>query len=109
VRWLCLALGLVWSSAALAASKEPLYVPTPNWIAALAADTPTKPAEGAPFQILVSDTQARLGVDGDEVYSRLKVKVLRPEALAIGNLRLQWNQPPMILGCTPSGCIVMAR
>jgi len=91
VKWLWLVLGLVWSTSALAASKEPLYVPAPGWVAPPAPDTPSTAAQGAPFQILVGETQARFGADVEEVYSRVKIKVLRPEALAVGNLTLQWN------------------
>jgi len=82
---------LLAAGAAQAASKQVQYGPAPAWVAAAPKPTDTPTPEGAPLRMVYSDTQTRLGPDGDEMYVAYRVRLLTPEALTLGNVRGAWN------------------
>lgn len=79
------------TSVALPANKDVLYGPEPAWV--IPAPTPTSgdvPTEAA-YRIEYSDSQMRLSQMGVEVFQAFKIRILKPEALSLGNLSLSWN------------------
>lgn len=79
------------AGSAQAASSVVQYGPAPAWISPPPGRTATKPPEGAAVQVLYVDTQTRLGADGDEFYRAYRLKILKPEALALGNISAMWS------------------
>lgn len=67
------------------------YGPAPTWIAPPPAPTTSAAAGDVPFRFIYSDQQVRVGAAGQEKYGGFRVRILKPEALAIGNVRLTWN------------------
>jgi len=82
---------LAMAGSAQAASSVVQYGPAPTWISPPPAQSPTKAPEGAAVQVLYVDTQTRLGADGDEFYSAYRLKILKPEALPLGNISAMWS------------------
>lgn len=79
------------ASSAGAASREVLYDAAPAWVRPPPAETQGSSPAGAPARIVYSDQQVHLGKNGAENYSAYRIKILRPEALAAGNLVAAWN------------------
>jgi hypothetical protein len=51
----------------------------------------SEPAQGeAPFRIVYQDIQERLADGADETFNSYRIKILRPEALSLGNISLAW-------------------
>jgi hypothetical protein len=82
---------LLAAGSAQAASKQVQYGPPPAWVIPAPNPTETPTPEGAPMRLVYSDLQTRLGPDADEMYVAYRVKLLTPEALALGNTRGVWN------------------
>ncbi len=71
--------------------KEVQYGPEPAWnrpISAAALDT--KPSD-AVFRIVYQDSQQRVEEGTSEFYSAYRIKILKPEALELGNIRVAWS------------------
>jgi len=82
---------LAAAGSAHAGSRTVLYGPAPSWISPPPAPTGTAAPDGAAVQVLYTDTQIRIGADGDEFYTAYRMKILKPEALSIGNVSAVWN------------------
>ncbi|WP_165190225.1 DUF3857 domain-containing transglutaminase family protein [Caulobacter soli] len=82
---------LLAAGSAQAASKQVQYGPPPAWTAPAPTPTEAPTPEGAPVRVIYNDLQTRLGPDGDEMFVSYRVKLLTPEALALGNTRAAWN------------------
>ena len=82
---------LAMAGSAQAASSVVQYGPAPTWISPPPVQAGDKPPEGAAVQVLYVDTQTRLGSDGDEFYRAYRLKILKPEALALGNISAMWS------------------
>jgi hypothetical protein len=85
------ALMLTAAAPVWAGSRNVLTAPAPAWV--LAPPQPT--AEPAPpdavFRFVYNDTQLSIGADGQSQYTAYRVKLLKPEALAFGNISLVWS------------------
>lgn len=67
------------------------YAKAPDWVVAAPPSTAGQSAPGAAFQFDYNDTQVRAAAGGTETYTDYRIKVLKPEALALGNLTLNWQ------------------
>jgi hypothetical protein len=73
---------LIWIGH-LAADESPTQpaVPVPAWVREEAVDLTTPPATSVPGQILLSDQQDRLTVDGSESYRRIVIRLLNVQGV----------------------------
>jgi Domain of Unknown Function with PDB structure (DUF3857)/Transglutaminase-like superfamily len=78
-------------SASNAANKEVQYAGTPAWVIAVPAPTDSPTPDGASYRVVYSDNQVRFGPDGVEAFQAYRLKLLRPDALAAGNISLTWS------------------
>jgi hypothetical protein len=76
---------------AQADKKEVRYAPEAGWIAPLPAPTSADTPAGAATRVVYSDNQVFLGSNGMEVYQAIRIRILKPEALQVGNLSITWN------------------
>jgi len=74
-----------------AGQNEVQYVEAPSWVVPVPAPTNSRTVDGAPFRVIHSDNQIHLGPDGLEAFQAYRVKILRPEALAAGNISVSWS------------------
>src|SRR5690348_2464408 len=73
-----------------ATSSEVIYGKPPAWILPPPNGTSAAAPEGAPVRIEYSDTQVRVIGDGSETYSAYRLKLLKPDALNLGNIVATW-------------------
>jgi hypothetical protein len=85
------ALVATMSGAVVAASKDVQYGKAPAWVIPPPSVTSTTSPAGAPLRVEYQDFQIRSGTDGEEIYSAWRLRVLKPEGLAVGNVSLTWN------------------
>ncbi len=76
---------------AQSADKEVLYGPEAAWVAPVPSPTAGETPEGAAYRVVYSDNQIHLGPKGLEVYQAFRFRILKPEALSIGNVSVSWN------------------
>ncbi|THD58268.1 DUF3857 domain-containing protein [Phenylobacterium sp.] len=87
-----LGLGLAMAAGVVRAEEaQPDYGPPPAWVKPPPPDTRQAPPAGALLQVLMRDSQAKLGPEGDAQYLETRFKLLTPEALDAGNLNLVWD------------------
>lgn len=72
-------------------NKEVRYAPEASWIAPVPAPTLAEAPAGAAVRVAYSDYQIFLGSNGMEVYQAFRMRILKPEALQVGNLSITWN------------------
>ena len=72
-------------------SREVIYGPAPAWVLPPPQSTGAAPVPGAAFQADYSDTQVRAANGATETYLDYRLKILKPEALALGNLTAAWQ------------------
>jgi hypothetical protein len=89
-------LGAVWivmatAGSAAAAAPEVRYAPPAEWVVPPAQTTATPAPAGAALHFLYSDTQVRVGPSGEERYFAYHVRLLKPEALQLGNISVAWS------------------
>lgn len=77
--------------AAAPAPGQVRYAPAGAWVL-----PPPVPTEGAvrpdaPFRFIYTDQQVRIGPAGEESYSAFRMRILKPEALQIGNVSIGWK------------------
>jgi hypothetical protein len=72
-------------------SSEVRYGPEPAWALRAPAATSLSAPEGAAARFIYSDSQIRIGPKGTEFFLAHRLKVLKPEGLAVGNIALAWN------------------
>ena len=80
-----------WAGAAVAADL-PQYAPAPAWVQPIAIPKTAPSAEGGALQPLLQDEQSFYGLDGDQVFSEIAIKVLSSQGLQnAGNIAINWN------------------
>jgi Domain of Unknown Function with PDB structure (DUF3857)/Transglutaminase-like superfamily len=79
------------ASASNAANKEVQYTGTPSWVIAVPTATDSPTPDGVSYRVVYSDTQIRFGPDGVEAFQGYRLKLLRPDGLAAGNISLTWS------------------
>jgi hypothetical protein len=67
------------------------YAEAPAWAEPPPIPTETASPAEAPLRVIYSDTQTRVLPSGVETFSALRIRVLKPEALPVGNLAVVWN------------------
>src|SRR4051794_19042959 len=85
------ALALLVPGAARAGSNEVLYAKAPDWVTARPSPTTTLPPSGAQMRVDYEDFQIHAGPDGQEFFTAWRMRILKPEALAVGNVALNWS------------------
>lgn len=70
--------------------NEVRYGAAPSWVRPINGYAIAKPSE-AMFRLVYQDSQERVGNGQLESYSAYRVKILKPEALALGNIRIVWS------------------
>jgi hypothetical protein len=79
------------SGTARAESNDVLYARAPAWVSAVPSPTTTAPPAGAAVRVAYQDFQIHAGPNGDEIFSASRMRILKPEALEVGNVSLTWN------------------
>src|SRR5512138_2842197 len=88
---LVVAMAFAVASLAHAGQKEVQYTEPPSWIVPAPAPTESPTPDGAPLRVVYSDTQIHAGPDGLETFHAYRLKLLRPEALEVGNILVSWH------------------
>lgn len=86
--FLCLSLGLL--PQAVQAASVIRYGEIPEW----AQDPPVRsgsPASEGAVDVRFNDAQVRITDTGTSNFTRYRIKLLRPEALTLGNINVAWN------------------
>ena len=73
------------------ASKEVLYGKEPGWVVPRPAPTTTAAPSGAPVRTEHFDVQIHAGPAANEVFTAWRVRILKPEGLAVGTVVATWN------------------
>src|SRR5262249_34967074 len=63
----------------------------PGWTLPPPVPSATAAPDGAALRIIYSDNQVRIGAQGPENFLAYRVKILKPEALAVGSVSVAWN------------------
>ncbi len=88
---LIVAMVVTFAGPSQAGNKEVQYAELPKWVVPVPQPTESKVAEGTAFRIVYSDNQIHFGPDGIESFEAYRLKIVRPEALAAGNISLSWS------------------
>lgn len=72
-------------------NKDVRYASEASWVAPVPSPTPAETPPGAALRVVYSDNQVYLGSNGMEAYQALRIRILKPEALQVGNLSVTWN------------------
>lgn len=78
-------------AAPAAAPDNVRYGPPMNWVAPPPASSETPAPLEAPVRFAYIDTQVHIDSDGERTYQAYRVKILKPEALPLGNINLAWQ------------------
>ncbi|PWT85902.1 MAG: transglutaminase [Acidobacteria bacterium] len=78
-------------AASNAADKEVQYAAPPSWVLPVPTPTDAKTPDGASYRVVYSDNQIHFGSNGIEAFQAYRLKILRADALAAGNITLTWN------------------
>lgn len=89
LKWLLLS-AVALCSPALAAS-DPAYGPLPEWATTQPLIVKPRTGEAASIDLLLWDTQIRLGANGIETVVHYAVRLNDAQALASGNLAVMWD------------------
>lgn len=79
------------SSAHSANPREIKYEAVPSWVLPPPATLPDAAQTSAPFQIIYQESEERALADSIESFTAYRVKILKPEALAFGNVTITWS------------------
>lgn len=92
-RYVALACAALFLSAAAGADapKEVQYGPAPDWVHPIKVDAHDGASTDAVLRVVYQDRQDRVGNGTRESYTAYRVKILKPQALALGNIALQWS------------------
>jgi uncharacterized protein DUF3857/transglutaminase superfamily protein len=71
--------------------REVQYGPAPDWVRPAPAVVPSSNPGDAAFRIVYQDDEERVRKGTLETYSAYRIKILRPEALALGNIQMVWS------------------
>ena len=84
-----LALGAAGSARA---ADQVIYAPPAAWVKPLPIPETPPATDGSPIQVLLQDTQTRMGAEGEEYYIEAVVRILKPEGLAaMANIKQEWS------------------
>lgn len=72
-------------------SRELIYGPVPAWVTAPPAPSAGRTPDGALFRAVYADQQVHVTRDTQEEYQASRIKLLSADALAIGNITLEWS------------------
>lgn len=72
-------------------SKTILYGPAPKWLAPLPEPVARDEPVDGPAEVVYSDVQAHLQNGRAMLHSATRIRLLKPEALQLGNMSLVWN------------------
>ena len=86
-----IAIGLVIAGKAEAGSREVLYGKMPDWAEAAPTASADATPPGGTVRVIYTDTQVHLGADADDSLTAYRMKILSPEALALGKVTAVWN------------------
>jgi hypothetical protein len=70
--------------------REVQYGPFPDWVRPVSGAAEPKPSDAA-FRVIYQDTEQRAQQGMLETFSGYRVKILKPEALAFGNISVLWS------------------
>jgi hypothetical protein len=79
------------ASASNAANKDVQYAGPPTWAIPVPTPTESQTPNGASYRVVYSDNQLRFGSAGIEAFQAYRLKILRADALAAGNITLSWS------------------
>ncbi len=82
---------LVTSAARADSPKEVQSGPVPAWVSSAPVNTTVQLPNDALLRFSYQDTQERINNGTVEIYTSYRVKILKPEALAMGNIGLGWS------------------
>jgi hypothetical protein len=93
IGYAALASGALFVSAKASAqsNKEVHYGPAPAWVATPSVSSSTQQLSDNPLRFVYQDNQQRVIKGTEETYTAYRVKLLKAEALALGNIRLSWS------------------
>lgn len=94
MRWTSLAAGLclpLGAQAQTLKAREVNYAPAASWVVPAPTPTSTPSLPGSAYRIDYSDTQVHAANGGTETFADYRLKILKPEALSLGNLTLTWQ------------------
>lgn len=72
-------------------ARDVQYGAAPEWVRAVATPTADVKQSDAMFRMVYQDTQERVTAGTLESYDSYRIKILKPEALPLGNIRLAWS------------------
>jgi hypothetical protein len=76
---------------AAAPANKIAYAPPAAWVRPPPSPTDAATPPEAPFRFIYNDQQVRLGPDGEELFTAYRVRILKPEALTLGQVGVVWN------------------
>lgn len=79
------------AEAAPSADQEVRYGAAPSWLLPPPAPTAAPTPAEAPVRVAWIDSQLRVTEAGQEIHSAYRIRILKPEALAAGNISVEWN------------------
>lgn len=85
------ALVLAAAGPVCAQSRTVLTAPAPGWVLNPPQATAGPTLPDAVFRFIYNDMQLFIGPEGQSQYTAYRVKLLKPEALAFGNVSLVWS------------------
>jgi len=87
-----LAAALFVSAPVLAdAPRQVLYGPAPAWVRTISPTAADAQPSDAAFRIIYQDLQERVDKGKLESYTAYRIRILKPEALALGNIQIVWS------------------
>jgi hypothetical protein len=78
------------ATAGAADLRDIQYGAAHDWILPSPSISPVSQQSDAPFRILYQDTEERISSGGTDTFSAYRVKILKPEALTLGNVNVLW-------------------
>ena len=85
------AIALTLMLPANAGNKDVQHTEAPSWVIPVPTSTDSQTSDSAAFRVVYWDNQIHLGPEGIEAFQAYRMKILRPEALAAGNISLSWS------------------
>jgi Domain of Unknown Function with PDB structure (DUF3857)/Transglutaminase-like superfamily len=82
---------IAFAAASNAANQEVQYAGLPSWILPVPAPSEGQTPDSASYRVVYTDNQAHFGSNGIEAFQAYRVKILRADALAAGNVTLTWS------------------
>ena len=67
------------------------YAPAANWVQPSPAPTQASVPDNAPVRVIYTDAQIHVSGDKTDTYTAYRIRILKPEGLALGNVTLGWN------------------